>query len=136
MINGRLNGYELNYIPCIELDERLDYYTPVLITNDTMIENEKETVQKVVSAIKKGYEYAVENPEEAAKIMYEVLPETDQTFILESQKYLSKQYSLGSDTWGLMKDEVWNNYTDFMVEYGLIETKVEASAQYTNEFIK
>ena len=68
--------------------------------------------------------------------MYEVLPETDQNFILESQKYLSQQYSLGSDTWGLMKDEVWDNYTDFMVEYGLIETKVEASQQYTNEFIK
>ena len=136
VINGRLNGYELNYIPCIELDERLDYYTPVLITNDTMIENEKEIVQKVVSAIKKGYEYAIENPQEAAEVMYEVLPETDQNFILESQKYLSKQYSLGSDTWGLMKDEVWDNYTDFMVEYGLIETKVEASEQYTNEFIK
>lgn len=136
VINGRLNGYDLNYIPCKDLDERLDYYTPVLITNDTMINENKETVQKVVNAIKKGYEYAINDPEEAAKIMYEVLPDTDQNFILESQKYLSQQYSLDSDTWGLMKDEVWNNYTDFMYEYGLIETKVEASKQYTNEFIK
>ena len=101
-----------------------------------MINENKETVQKVVNAIKKGYEYAINDPEEAAKIMYEVLPDTDQNFILESQKYLSQQYSLDSDTWGLMKDEVWNNYTDFMYEYGLIETKVEASKQYTNEFIK
>ena len=136
VINGRLNGYDLNYIPCKDLDERLDYYTPVLITNETMINENKETVQKVVNAIKKGYEYAIENPEEAAKVMYEVLPDTDQQFILESQKFLSSQYSLDSDTWGLMKDEVWDNYTEFMYEYGLIETKVDASSQYTNEFIK
>lgn len=135
IINARLSGYDLNYIPCKDLDERLDYYTPVLITNDTMINENQETVQKVVNAIKKGYEYAIENPEDAAKIMYEVLPDTDQNFILESQKFLSQQYALDSDVWGLMKEEVWDGYTDFMYEYGLIEVKVEANEQYTNEFI-
>lgn len=136
VVQGRLAGYDLNYMPLKDLDERLDYYTPVLITNDTMIEEKSEIVQKMVDAIKKGYEYAIDNPEEAASIMYDVLPDTDKTFILESQKYLSEQYALDSETWGLMKDEVWDNYTDFMYEYGLIETKVEASAQYTNQFIQ
>lgn len=136
VIKGRLDGYELNYMPLKDLDERLDYYTPVLITNENMIENESETVQKMVNAIKKGYEYAIENPSEAADILAEVLPDTDKNFILESQKFLSQQYALGSDTWGIMKDEVWNNYTDFMYEYELISQKVDASALYTNEFLK
>lgn len=136
VIKGRLDGYELNYTPLKDLDERLDYYTPVLITNENMIENESETVQKMVNAIKKGYEYAIENPTEAADILAEVLPDTDKDFILESQKYLSQQYALDSDVWGVMKDEVWNNYTDFMYEYELITKKVDASELYTNEFLK
>ena len=35
-----------------------------------------------------------------------------------------------------MKDEVWDNYTDFMYEYKLIDKKIKASEQYTNEFVK
>jgi len=136
VIKGRLDGYALNYLPLKDLDERLDYYTPVLITNENMIENDHETVQKVVNAIKKGYEYAIANPEEAATILGKVLPDTDATFLLESQKYLSEQYALDSDTWGIMKDEVWNNYTDFMYEYALIDQKIDASELYTNEFLK
>jgi len=136
VIKGRLDGYELNYMPLKDLDERLDYYTPVLITNETMIDENSETVEKVVAAIKKGYEYAIENPKEAADILCKVLPDTDANFILESQKFISQQYALDSDTWGLMKTEVWDNYTDFMYEYGLITKKVEASELYTNDFIK
>lgn len=136
VIKGRLEGYELNYIPLKDLDERLDYYTPILITNEMMIEENSETVQKMVDAIKKGYEYAIEYPEESAEILSKVLPDTDKEFILESQKFISEQYALDSDIWGLMKDEVWNNYTEFMYEYGLIESTVDASELYTNEFIK
>ena len=57
------------------------------------------------------------------------------TNLKKSQEYLSQQYALDADSWGIMKDEVWDNYTDFMFEYGLIDHKIEASQQYTNEFL-
>ena len=57
-------------------------------------------------------------------------------FLKESQRYLSAQYSLDNDTWGVMKDEVWDGYTEFMYEYGLIDGLIAADQQYTNEFIK
>lgn len=136
VLNDRMNGYDINYIPVKDLDERLDYYTPVIITNEDMIENDAETIQAFMNAVRKGYEYAIANPQEAAEILYEVIPDTDMEFLVESQRFLSEQYSLDSDTWGLMKDEVWDNYTEFMYEYGLIEETIPASEQYTNEFIK
>ena len=40
------------------------------------------------------------------------------------------------DSWGVMKDSVWNNYTNFMYETGLIDHKIDAKDQYTNEFVK
>ena len=54
----------------------------------------------------------------------------------ESQKYLSSQYAKDEDSWGVMKDSVWDNYTDFMYETGLISQKIDAKDQYTNEFVK
>lgn len=132
-----LAGYDVNYMPLNELDERLDYYTPVIITNDDMIEQNPETVKKFMAATKKGYEYAIENPKEAAKILHEdALPETDLSFIEASQEYLSAEYAKDAPTWGVMKDSVWDNYTQFMLEYGLISQPIDAASQYTNEFVE
>lgn len=136
VINDRMQGYNVSYMPVKDLDARLDYYTPVIITNEDMINNDSETVQAFVAAVKKGYEYAIANPDESAEILSEIIPEYDIEFIKESQKFLSEQYSLDSDVWGLMKDEVWDNYTEFMYEYGLIDKTIAASEQYTNEFIE
>ena len=136
VIKGRMEGYDLNYMPLKDLDQRLDYYTPLIITNDDMIENDPETVQKFINATRKGYEYAIENPEKAAEILYEIVPEYDLEFIKASQEYLSQEYSRDAESWGVMKDEVWDNYTAFMYEYQLIDKKIEASRQYTNQFVK
>ena len=136
VINDKMNGYEVAYIPVKDLDVRLDYYTPVIITNEKMLNEDAKTVQAFMNAVKQGYEYAIANPEESAEMLAEIIPEYDIEFLKESQKFLSAQYSLDSDVWGLMKDEVWDNYTEFMYEYGLIDKTIAADEQYTNDFIK
>lgn len=137
VIQAMQAGYEVNYMPLNELDERLDYYTPVIITNDDKIEKDPETVKKFMAATKKGYEFAIENPKEAAKILHDdALPDTDLSFIEASQEYLSAQYAKDASSWGVMKDSVWNNYTQFMYEYGLINQEIDAASQYTNEFVE
>ena len=35
----------------------------------------------------------------------------------------------------MMTDETWDNYTDFMAEYGVIDRTIPASDCYTNEFL-
>lgn len=136
VLKGRLDGYDLNYIPLKDLDERLDYYTPLFITNEKMIENDPQTVSAFVQAVKKGYEYAIANPKEAAEILHEVIPDTDMEFLTQSQAFLSQQYQADAKAWGVMKDEVWDRYTQFMNESGLIEQMISADQQYTNEFVQ
>lgn len=132
-----MDGYDVNYMPLKDLDSRLDYYTPVIITNNKMIKKNSKTVQKFMNATKKGYEYAIDHPDKSAEILHKTaLKDTDLKFLKKSQEYLSSEYAKGASTWGVMKDSVWNNYTDFMVEYGLIDHKIEAKDQYTNEFVK
>lgn len=52
-----------------------------------------------------------------------------------SQEYLAGKYMEDTKRWGEMKDSVWDNYTDFLVEYGVIEEDILADQCYTNEFL-
>lgn len=136
VLKGKMDGYDLNYMPLKDLDARLDYYTPLIITNETMIDQDPETVKKMVAALKQGYEYAIDHPEESAEILHQYIPDTDINFLKQSQAFLSQEYRKDAAAWGIMKDEVWDRYTEFMVEYGLIEKKIDAKDQYTNAFIQ
>ena len=134
-IKGQMEGYDLSFMPLKDLDERLNYYTPLIIANEKTIENDPKLVQAFMNATTKGFEYAIANPEEAAKILSNYIPEYDYDFLVASQKYLSERYQGTSSKWGKMEDDVWNRYTQFMLDYGLIQEMIPASDQYTNEFI-
>ena len=133
---GRMEGYDLNYIPLRELDERLDYYTPVIITSEKMIKEDPETVQRFMNAVKKGYEFAISNPDASAEILSKYAPDYDLKFLKKSQQFLSSEYAKDAEGWGVMKDSVWDNYTAFMYENKLINEKIKADEQYTNTFVK
>lgn len=134
-IGAKRQGIDVNYMELRELDPRLDYYTPVIIANDSTLEKEPEMVKAFLAATTKGYEYAIANSDAAAEILHKYADSYDLDMLKESQAYLAGKYSEDSDTWGLMKDSVWDNYTDFMMENGLIKKKIAASDCYTNEFL-
>ena len=134
-ISAKLRDFPVNYIPLRELDERLDYYTPIIAASEKVLSEKKDMTLKFMEATTKGYEYAIENPEEAAKILVKAVPEIDEQLAIESQKFLAKEYKADAPRWGEMKESVWNNYTEFLLENNLINKKLEASEAYTNEFL-
>ncbi len=134
-VKCELNDFPINYTEVRELDERLDYYTPVIIANKKTLADNPEMVEKFLKATEKGYRYAIENPEESAVILQKYAPDYSLEMLTMSQKYLAEKYMEDTDTWGTMKDEVWDRYTDFMVEYGVIKEAIPASECYTNEFL-
>ena len=134
-VKCQLAGFPINYMELRQFDERLDYYTPVIITSDAMIEKNPETVRKFLAATTKGYEYAIANPEESAKILQQYAPDYDLEMLTLSQQYLSPRYAEGAPRWGEMREEVWNGYTDLLVEYGVLPEAIPADTCYTNEFL-
>ncbi len=121
--------------PLKDLDKRLDYYTPVIISNEKLLNENPELAKKFLKATSKGYEYAIENPIEAANILVKYAPEINKDLAIESQKYLANQYKAEASRWGEMKDSVWDNYTNFLREYNVINKDMKASEAYTNEFL-
>lgn len=128
-------GLPINYIELRELDSRLDYYTPVIITNNNIVKNNPDLAKKFMEATSKGYEYAIAKPIESAKIIHKYAPEYDLEMLTKSQQYLSEKYSEDSAVWGIMKDNVWQGYIEFMKEYDLIQNVIQPEDCYTNQFI-
>ena len=134
-VAAEMAGVELHYIPCNELDERLDYYTPVIVANTKTLEEDPEMVRAFLRATQKGYEDCIADPDSAAEILHQYAPDYDAEMLRISQEILAEKYIADAPAWGVMKDEVWDNYTEFMVEYGILEEAIPADTCYTNAFL-
>ena len=84
-------GLETDYFAFKDINPAFDYYTPVIIGNNEFLEKEPETAKKFLSAVKKGYEDAIEDPDGAAEILCEAAPELDQELVKASQEYLNRR---------------------------------------------
>ena len=135
MVICQLNDFELNYLPVRELDPRLDYYTPVLITNEDMIANHPDVVSAFLEATRRGYMDAIADPDGCAAVLQKYAPDYSLEMLTVSQEYLAGKYMEDTDRWGEMKQSVWDGYTEFMVEYGLIPEMIDADQLYTNDFL-
>lgn len=134
-VAAELRDYPINFIKLQDVDPNLDFYTPVIIASDDMIENNPELVEKFMEATAKGYEYAIENPEEAALELLKDIPEIDHDLAVASQKYLVNEYKADAPQWGVMKEEIWLNYGNWMYEHGLLESELKVNEAFTNEFL-
>ena len=134
-IEAKLRGFDINYIPVRDLDPALDYYTPIIAATEDTVNNKKDLAKKFMEATTKGYEEAIANPEESAKLLVSKVPEISEELAIESQKYLAEKYKEDTNVWGEMKDSVWDNYTKFLYDNKLINKEMKASEAYTNEFL-
>ena len=134
-IATKVKGLETNYLNFADYGEELDYYSPVLIVNNEFAEENPEIVKKALAAIKKGYEYAIANPEDAAEILLEAAPELDSEIVRESQKWLAEQYIADADKWGYIAPERWDAFYGWLYENNLVENEIPKGAGFTNEYL-
>ncbi len=134
-IEAKRRGIELNLLMLKDLDPALDYYTPVIATSEKNIANNKDLVKKFVAATTKGYEFAIDNPEQAADILVKNAPELDAELVKASQEWLSSKYQDDASQWGVQKEEVWENYAKWMFDRELITKMIEPNKAFTNEFL-
>jgi ABC-type nitrate/sulfonate/bicarbonate transport system substrate-binding protein len=134
-VEAELRGIPIDMIYLNDYSEKLDYYTPVIATNEKMIAENPELVKKFMAAVSEGYKFAIEHPEEAAEILLEAVPELDRDLVIASQKWLSPRYQDDAPRWGEQKESVWRNYAEWMLEHELLEKELDVEKAFTNEFL-
>lgn len=134
-VKMELEGLETDYFAFKDINPVFDYYTPVVIANNDFLANEPETAKKILTALKDGYEYAIENPEDAAQILCEAAPELDKELAVASQKYLSEQYKAEVEQWGYMDPARWNSFYQWLNDNGLVENEIPENAGFSNDYL-
>lgn len=131
---AKVANVDYNFLRFSDVEPALDFYTPVLVSNEKFLEENTDLAKRFLEATKKGYEYAIENPEEAAKILHKYSPEYDLNMLIESQKFLSKEYKDEVERWGYIDENRWNNFFKWAYEKGLIEKNIEGKG-FSNEYL-
>lgn len=134
-VKMELENLDVDYFAFKDINPVFDYYTPVVIANNEFLENEPETAKKFLTALRDGYEYAIENPEAAADILCEASPELDKELAVESQKYLADQYKAEVEQWGYIDAERWNSFYAWLNENGLVENEIPENAGFSNDYL-
>jgi len=134
-IEAELRDVEIDMLYVKDYSEALDYYTPVLATNEKMIAEQPELVRAFMAATSEGYQYAIEHPEEAAELLIEAEPDLNAELVRASQTWLSPRYQDDAPRWGEQKATVWSDYMEWMFEQGVLEGRIDTEAAYTNEFL-
>ncbi len=130
-------GLPTDYFAFKDVDPVFDYYTPVIIANNDLLANQPETAKAFLRTLSKGYEFAMENPEEAARILMEQCPELKDSegLIFASQKYLATQYSAEASQWGLIDPERWNAFYAWLNENALVAEPIAENAGFSNDYL-
>lgn len=134
-IAAEVNDFETDYIDFGTLVPELDFYTPTIIASNAYLEANPERAKDFLLATKKGYEYAIENPESAAEILLEAAPELDEALVVASQIWLADQYKAEVEQWGYMDVERWDSFYYWLEENELVDAPVASGMGMTNEYL-
>lgn len=135
-VSAEVQDYPVDYWNFADIDDTFDFYTPVIIAGNDLIENDKELVKDFMEATRMGYEFAIENPKESADILLAADDALDSDLVYASQEFLSTKYKDDADKWGVIDPERWSRYYNWLNENGLVDTELDINSGYTNEFVE
>ena len=130
-------GLPIDYFDFADFDPVLDFYTPIIVSNNDWLADNPETAKAFLAALSRGYEYAAENPKEAADILMEAAPElkSNAELVYRSQEYLAGEYIADAARWGEIDPDRWGGYFAWLNDNGLMETPLDPGMGFTNEYL-
>lgn len=137
-VNAQIEEVPVDFFYFKDINPVFDYYTPILIANNEFLEQDADTAKAFIEATRKGYEYAMEHPQEAA----DMLIAGDNTGSLQgsedlvyaSQEYMNSQYVTEGETWGVIDAERWDGFYGWLYENGL-STHDLSGTGYSNDYL-
>ena len=127
-------GLDTNMIYFKDITPEFDYYSPVIVANTDFLSSDPETAKAFLAAAAKGYEFAINDPEAAAKILCEQVPELDPEMVAESQQWLADQYVADASKWGYIDPARWDAFYAWLYNNGLSE-EIPAGTGFTNDYL-
>jgi NitT/TauT family transport system substrate-binding protein len=133
-VDAKLRGLNVNLI--LPQDYGVSIYANVLFSRQQTLDQRSDVVQRFVRATFKGYQYAIEHPDEAADLALKYDKTLDVTFQRASMQAEIPLIDTGDVPIGTMDNPVWQNTNDILLQQGLIKSPVDLSAVFTNKYVE
>lgn len=138
-VNAEVSNVDTDLFYLRDYNEAFDYYTPVIVANNEFLETQPEAAKAFLAATQKGYQFAVENPDEAAQILID----SDDTKSLDgseelvyaSQRWIADQYIADAPQWGYIDPARWNSFYSWLYENGLVEKDISNNVGFSNDYL-
>jgi ABC-type nitrate/sulfonate/bicarbonate transport system permease component/ABC-type nitrate/sulfonate/bicarbonate transport system substrate-binding protein len=135
-IRAELSGSQLDALLLGDYAECFpDYYTPILLTSSALIESDPALVAAFVQASARGFQVAIDDPEQGADILLEAAPQLDAELVYASAAWLADQYQADALRWGEQQLSIWEDFSALLYDNGIISTEIDAESAFTNDFL-
>ena len=134
--NAKVQDYPCDYFSFRSIDSTFDYYTPVVVANNDFLAQQPEVARAFLRATKKGYEFCVTNPDEAAQILVDAAPETDADLAKASAEYLADQYTADASSWGIIDSERWAKFYTWMNDNQLTPVALDVNGGFSMDYLE
>ena len=113
-----------------------DYYELVIVTNEDMIKNNPDIVERFLRAVSKGYKEAAKDPSGSIELMKRSNPELD-TAVANKEVLLEVPlWFADNGMFGWQEESKWLSFAQWMKDGGLLTKPVDARQAFTNSFVK
>lgn len=114
----------------------VNWYADLLTTTENNIDQNPELVERFLRATVKGWQYAIENQDEAALFTQKYDPEMQSEHLRFVLRVSSPLIHTGDQYIGWMEQEDLQNAYDLLVEQGVIKSQLIVNDAFTNEYLE
>lgn len=127
-------GFEVNTI--LMADYGANVYADVLFVRDDTVQNNPKLVEKFLKATLDGWQYAIENENEAIDITLKYA--TTSTRIHETQMLKSSIPLIytGNSLLGWMDDDKWYEIQEILLQQKILNNPININGAFTTQFLK
>jgi ABC-type nitrate/sulfonate/bicarbonate transport system substrate-binding protein len=122
------------YCPAEHFPE-LNKPSPLIFTSQHLIKQDPKRIKQFMRATAKGYQFAIQNPNEAAKIFIKSVPEMDSDLVYASAKMLSPLFQAQGKKWGEQNVTEFVTYANWMKKSKLIQKIPDFNSSISNSFL-
>ncbi len=128
-------GYPVRYLRIEEWGVP-DYYELVLVTGESVLDDDPGTVGALLGALQQGYEGAIADPEAALDLLIAESPDLVREVELEGLDLLMPLWTEnGAIPFGLQTEERWNAFGDWLKSAGLLDDSVDIGAAWRGDLL-
>lgn len=129
-------GVDTNTIPFIDHTDCIpDWYTPLLATSTKVEQQRAKDLKAFMEATARGYQAAAADPKAASKALLDQASDLDPKLVEASSEYLATRYADDPEQWGRQDAQVWDDFSAFLLDAGLIDEAIDVDAAWTNDYL-